>query len=170
VDKYNRPEEDVELYHFLSSTLGQRIPIPKIIDFNVLDVVAVRDVHLAIERGSSGRARRLSETLQNMLAKILDPQWQKRHTDLMGGTSTCWIPRFAWICALILAAAAAIYTSVTSAAGGHENAGTIPAAAAGSMAFLVSADGVAEERAVGGLLLRRREVLAGERERSRSWR
>lgn len=27
--------------------------------------------------------------------------------DLIGGTSTCWIPFFAWICALILAAAAA---------------------------------------------------------------
>jgi hypothetical protein len=28
-------------------------------------------------------------------------------TERMGGTSTCWMPFFAWICALILAAAAA---------------------------------------------------------------
>jgi hypothetical protein len=30
-----------------------------------------------------------------------------KRTERIGGTSTCWMPFFAWICALILAAAAA---------------------------------------------------------------
>ena len=40
-----------EFYHFLSCTLGQRIPISQVIYFNVLDVIAVGNVHLAVEGG-----------------------------------------------------------------------------------------------------------------------
>ena len=93
------------------SSFGQSIAISKIVDFNVFDVVTVLLVHLAgdgfIVLGGRRPDDWRSERLQNRVSK--DPaavrQWKR--TERIGGTSTCWMPFFAWICALILAAAAA---------------------------------------------------------------
>jgi hypothetical protein len=38
-------------YHFLRSSLGQSVAVAEVIDFNVLDVVAVLGVNLAVNRG-----------------------------------------------------------------------------------------------------------------------
>lgn len=45
------------IYHFLSRPLGQGISIAQIVDFDVLDVVAVGNVHLTVD-GSARWARR----------------------------------------------------------------------------------------------------------------
>lgn len=37
------------IYHLLSSTLGQQISIAKVVDFDVLDEVAIGNVHLAVD-------------------------------------------------------------------------------------------------------------------------
>lgn len=69
----------------------------------------------------------------------------------IGGTSTCWIPFFAWICALILAAAAAA-----------------AAAASVTLAFFCSAlEGLSEAPRPIGLRVRRESgsLLEGDRER-----
>ena len=99
------------IYPFLHSSFRQSIAISKIVDFNVFDVVTVLLVHLAgdgfIVLGGRRPDDWRSERLQNRVSK--DPaavrQWKR--TERIGGTSTCWMPFFAWICALILAAAAA---------------------------------------------------------------
>ena len=46
------------IYHFLCGPLGQEVSVAQVVDFDVLDVVAIRDVHVAVDlvRGSC-RAR-----------------------------------------------------------------------------------------------------------------
>lgn len=46
------------IYHFLCGPLGQEVSVAQVVDFDILDVVAVRDVHVAVDlvRGSC-RAR-----------------------------------------------------------------------------------------------------------------
>lgn len=105
------------IYPFLHSSFSQSIAISKIVDFNVFDVVTVLLVHLAgdgfIVLGGRRPDDWRSERLQNRVSK--DPaavrQWKR--TERIGGTSTCWMPFFAWICALILAAAAAAFAAAS---------------------------------------------------------
>ena len=40
---------DKNIYHFLCRAFGQCVTISQIIDFNILDVVAIRDVNFAID-------------------------------------------------------------------------------------------------------------------------
>lgn len=42
--------KEVVNYHFLSCALCQHVTIPQVINLNVLDVIAIRDVHLFVER------------------------------------------------------------------------------------------------------------------------
>jgi hypothetical protein len=68
-------------------------------------------------------------------------------TERIGGTSTCWMPFFAWICALILAAAAA--------------------AAAAALFLVPAVDGLSEPSRATGLRARcdSDSRLEGDRER-----
>ena len=91
--------------------------------------------------------------------------------DRIGGTSTCWIPFFAWIWALILAAAAAgNICQPNSQICNSIFPGHVPAAAAGSAPpfFAASGAGLSDALAT-GLLLRLDSVVGfragGERER-----
>lgn len=43
------------IYHLLSRPLGQEVSVAEVVDFDVLDVVSVGNVHLAIDR--VGRVR-----------------------------------------------------------------------------------------------------------------
>lgn len=46
------------IYHFLCGPLGQQVSVAQVVDFDVLDVVAIRDVHVAIDLvGGSCSAR-----------------------------------------------------------------------------------------------------------------
>lgn len=40
---------DKNIYHLLCRAFGQCVPISQIIDLNVFDVVAICDVHIAID-------------------------------------------------------------------------------------------------------------------------
>lgn len=40
---------DRDIYHLLCRALGQCVAVTKVVDFNVLDVVAVRDVNVTIK-------------------------------------------------------------------------------------------------------------------------
>lgn len=42
------------IYHFLCGPLGQEVSVAQVVDFDVLDVVAIRNVHVAVDlvRGS----------------------------------------------------------------------------------------------------------------------
>lgn len=86
--------------------------------------------------------------------------------DMIGGTSTCWIPFLAWIWALIFAAAAATGLSVSQ---WHRKAVfDSPTAAAGSTPpdFGGSALALSESFSSGLLLRRGSDLLAGgERDR-----
>lgn len=44
------------IYHFLCGPLGQEVSVAQVVDFDVFDVVAIRDVHVAVDlvRGSWG--------------------------------------------------------------------------------------------------------------------
>lgn len=46
------------IYHFLCGPFGQEVSVAQVVDFDVLDVVAIRNVHVAVDlvRGSC-RAR-----------------------------------------------------------------------------------------------------------------
>lgn len=46
--------KDAYIYHLLGGALGQEVAVPEVVDFDILDVVAVVDVHLAVEVGSRG--------------------------------------------------------------------------------------------------------------------
>src|SRR5690242_2663733 len=98
------------IYPFLYSSFGQSIAISKIVDFNVFDVVTILLVDLAGDSLVGVDGRRLDDwrsgRLQVVSARV-GSNATVRRTERMGGTSTCWMPFFAWICALILAAAAA---------------------------------------------------------------
>ena len=106
------------IYHLLSRALGQRVPIPEIVDFNIFDVVTILLVHVGFEfadalaRGMRSifgdGALRLQGTVRISTAYGFIKQKLVGLTDRMGGTSTCWIPLLDWSSALILAAAAAV--------------------------------------------------------------
>ena len=85
----------------------------------------------------------------------------------MGGTSTCWMPFLAWICAFILAAAAAI--GRISQCSQNMVFWRLPAAAAGSSGvFLADSEaGLPEARPTGLLLRLESECLAGGGDRDR---
>lgn len=36
------------IYHFLCGPLGQEVSVAQVVDFDVLDVVAIRNVHVAV--------------------------------------------------------------------------------------------------------------------------
>lgn len=38
-------------YHLLRGALGQEVSVPKIVDFDILYVVSVCDIHLAVDLG-----------------------------------------------------------------------------------------------------------------------
>lgn len=44
------------IYHFLCGPLGQEVSVAQVVDFDVFDVVAIRDVHVTVDlvRGSWG--------------------------------------------------------------------------------------------------------------------
>ncbi len=44
---------DKYIYHLLCCALGQCISISEIVDLDVLDIVAIRDVHVAIDIASA---------------------------------------------------------------------------------------------------------------------
>ena len=96
----------------------------------------------------------------------------ERHSKLtvrMGGTSTCCMPFFACIEALILAAAAAVKRSVTHLTAEIISGDSLPAAAAGSRpgVLLSSRPGLKDELLAKGLrlLLTSGCLPEGERER-----
>lgn len=41
------------IYHLLCGSFGQCVAIPKVINFNVLDIVAIGNVHVAIDIASA---------------------------------------------------------------------------------------------------------------------
>jgi hypothetical protein len=45
------------IYHLLCRSLGQEVSVSQVVDFDVLDVVAVGHVHLAIDIVASGGGR-----------------------------------------------------------------------------------------------------------------
>jgi hypothetical protein len=102
------------IYPFLYSSFGQCVAITQIIDFNVLDIVPVLLVCFAGDSLTGPGRRRLDDWRSGHLGVAVSgldrPAAQnanRKLTERIGGTSTCWMPFFAWICALILAAAAA---------------------------------------------------------------
>lgn len=50
------------IYHFLSRPFGQEVSVPKIVDFDIFDIVAVGNVHLAVDSTGSGRAAGVAGT------------------------------------------------------------------------------------------------------------
>ncbi len=46
------------IYHLLSGTFGEGVPISKIINLDVLDEIAIRHVHLAIDRADTAELSR----------------------------------------------------------------------------------------------------------------
>lgn len=56
-------ELELDLYHFLCRSLGQRIAIPQIIHFNIFNVIAIRNVHFAVELSCSWWTGGLSHVL-----------------------------------------------------------------------------------------------------------
>lgn len=115
----------VTIYPLLCGALGQCIAVAEVVDLNVLDVVTILLVRIAADLGSRVGRGRLGDGRRGHLACV---SWLRVHhrgvravrTERMGGTSTCWMPFFAWICALILAAAAAAAAAfaLTAAAAG----------------------------------------------------
>src|SRR3569833_14172 len=48
------------IYHFLRGPLGQEVAVAEVVDFDILDIIAVRDVHLPVAGAArGGRAARL---------------------------------------------------------------------------------------------------------------
>jgi hypothetical protein len=104
----------VEIYHFLSRALGERVAVAQIVDLDVANVITILGVDVGVQtsgsRGlcsTSGRAFGLRMTGQRWIGMGI---W-------IGGTSMCWTPLRAWICALILAAAAAAAAAGSLGAG-----------------------------------------------------
>jgi hypothetical protein len=97
------------IYPFLNSSFSQCVAVTQIVDFNVLDIVSVLLVGFACNSlTGSGRGRLGDRRSWHLgLLAVLTDGTTSRRTERIGGTSTCWMPFFAWICALILAAAAA---------------------------------------------------------------
>jgi hypothetical protein len=139
-------------YLFLYSSFSQCVAVAQIIDFNVLDEVSILLVDVARDSlTGTGRGRLddwRSNDLRASLAGLRPNGADMSLTERIGGTSTCWMPFFAWICALILAAAAA---------------------AAAAALFLVrpAADGLSDASRATGLRARSASDsrLEGERER-----
>lgn len=130
------------IYHLLSRSLGQGVAVAQIIDFNILDIIAVCDIDLGIQLGRTFNSRRRilvvlgrAFVLETTLDVIYDKRGSGRAiTERIGGTSTCWIPFLAWSCALILAAAAARKSTKISNVlrSIYATCSHVPAAAAGS--------------------------------------
>jgi hypothetical protein len=40
------------IYHFLCRALGKEVTVPQVIDFDILNIVAICNVHLSVERRS----------------------------------------------------------------------------------------------------------------------
>ena len=153
--------EGIDVYHFLSGAFCQCVSIAKVVNFYVFDVVTICDIHVTIECCCARRARRFSGALLKLANTNLS-YGRNFLTERIGGTSTCCIPRFAWIWALIRAAAAATRVSVSKireGSGGAEWTMGLPAAAAGSGfgSFAGSTGGLSVDLlADGGLLLLQR--------------
>jgi len=105
------------IYHLLSAAFGQCVAVPQVIDLDVFDIVTVLSIHLVVQsaagRGLGWRfgcawccawTRGLCTMCQRSPTHVFTVPLP---TERIGGTSTCCMPFFALIEALILAAAAA---------------------------------------------------------------
>lgn len=139
-------------YPFLNSSFCQCVSVAEIIDFYVLDIVPILLIRLAGDGLARIGGRRPDHRRTNGLGEsaIVANDGVGEHTERIGGTSTCWMPFFAWICALILAAAAAA-----------------AAAASVTLAFFSAFAGLSEAPRPMGLRVRRDSGsrLDGDRER-----
>jgi hypothetical protein len=81
-------------YHSLSGTLGEGVSVPQVIDFDILDVISICDVHLTVDSGRrvgvgiGGRSRsRASGLVDRRDVDMLDALASGHRVDLAGNSS-----------------------------------------------------------------------------------